>query len=88
MHSNIWYKSKIWLYAVDKTTLDAIKKRYRLEEEWRGKYSMLPLVKGKLGETILISDKVYLRARNITKDKKELFNNIKGSILFFSIFLK
>ena len=46
----------------------------------RKKHIILTLVKGKVRKTVIISDKVYFRAWNITKDKNSYLVMIKGSI--------
>lgn len=49
------------------------------ENKTRRKRITLTLVKGKVRKTIIISDKVYFRAWNITKDKNSYLVMIKGS---------
>ena len=73
------YKNKTHIYAVyNKPTLDP--KTYRLKVRgWKNIFHANGKQK-KAGVAILVSDKIDLKIKNITRDKERHYIMIKGSI--------
>ena len=73
------YKNKTHIYAVYKKPTSDLN-TYRLKvREWKNIFHATGKQK-KAGVAILISDKIYLKVKKITRDKEEHYIMIKGSI--------